>query len=148
MTEDQLRALFGTLDLVPALMWVGALFTFLAFAALILAMFWKKLSAFVAAVNLMINLDAKFKGIEGTLERVRAQVENSHSTNLRDELDRDRLVAEQRHDEVIDQMRGMKKDIGRIDDRELALAIEIDQVRAALGSRIGHLENTFNPKEN
>ncbi|WP_017793889.1 DUF2746 domain-containing protein [Leucobacter salsicius] len=48
---------------------------------------------------------------EDTAE-VKREVKNDHTTNLREEQD-------ERHDEVMDAMRGMKKDIGRLDDRDV-----------------------------
>lgn len=160
MTEEQLTRIFGDITLVQALLWFFASCAFLG----VLWWAWPKLAAAVRTLDMIAGLTGRLASVDDKLERVRAQVENSHSTNLRDDLDRDRKAAEKRHEEVLEEMRGMKKDIGRIDTREIDLGRELRDTRNEVGSvrreltehiewsraqedRIDNLETTLNPKE-
>ncbi|KKI20567.1 MULTISPECIES: hypothetical protein [unclassified Leucobacter] len=122
MTEDQGAVLFGDVTIAASLAWVSVALVFLGMVVLL----WKKITAFVNAVNTLIGLDRKLKaidekldkmpGLESTLERVRAQVENDHRHPdgtpiiMRDEQDR-------RHEEIMTGMTGLQKQIGRVEDR-------------------------------
>lgn len=106
-----------------------------------------------------------------TVERVREQVENSHGTILRDDVDEIRAAVEG----VADDLRGLRKDVGRLDRRNIEdgvdrrlIASKVDRVgekvdahlvwshdyvndreRAdrALRQRLSSLETTVNPKK-
>ena len=92
-----------------------------------------------------------------TLEIVRDQVQNSHGTNLRNDID-----------VVLSELRGLRKDVGRLDDRDLERGRDMRDLRQAVteidkklddhldysrtlveqgDARLGHLENTLNPKD-
>lgn len=80
---------------------------------------WPTLRALVHGIELLANLgprlqtlDDRMKTQGDVLERVRAQVENSHTTNLREELD-------DRHKETRDLITGIQKDVGRLDTRDI-----------------------------
>lgn len=80
------------------------------------------------------------------LDVVRHQVENEHSTNLRDDLDRveQHVIENERSARAADEMilgeiRGIRRDIGRLADRDLqqaadtrALANEVAMIRQSL----------------
>ena len=120
------------------------------------------------AINLytFVTVVPTVRKMSDKVERIREQVENSHSTNLRDELDQDREEARRRHEELIDTLKGMKRDIGRLDLKDIergkdirALSSKIDDhmewsrewVHTAETrdrtheSRLGELEDTLNP---
>lgn len=177
MNEDHLTTLFGDLTLVQALLWFSAAFAvFGAFVGAIVLL-WKKISAFVGAVNTLVGLQVRLKaidekldkmpGLESTLERVRAQVENDHRHPdgtpiiMRDEQD-------QRHAEIMTSMTGLQKQIGRVEDRVDAVNDKVDrtnekvdrhlewsaewsrdQERAdrELDDRLDGLENTIDPRK-
>ncbi len=66
----------------------------------------------------------------------RKEVKNSHSTNLREELD-------ERHNEQMSELRGIRKDIGRLDKRDIDRGEEIRDLRRKTetnDARIGRLE--------
>lgn len=144
MSEDQLTLLFGDLTVVQATLWIMAFIALLSAFILAIAWVWPKISAFVASVNLLISLGTRLTGIEGTLEKVRAQVENSHKSNLREELDQDRVAAATRHSEIMDEMSGMKKDIGRQDTRDIERGKDLrsltEKITAVDNKVIAHLE--------
>lgn len=73
---------------------------------------WPTLRALVHGIELLASLGARLNQIDDVLERVRAQVENSHTTNLREELD-------DRHKETRDLITGIQKDVGRLDTRDI-----------------------------
>lgn len=159
MSEDQLRLLLGDLSAVQFLLWVFAALAALVAIGVVLKKSWPTLSNVVTLINLLLNLAAKLKGIEVTLEKVRAQVENSHSTNMRDEND-------ERHKEVVGLIQGVQKDVGRLDQRDIYRGQEIREMdrkldehlewsrtwsadqenadRDAVG-RIRNIEDTLNP---
>lgn len=158
MTEDHLITLFGDVTVVRAVTWLIAL----TVLAAVLIKVWPVLTRFVSSINLLFQLADKLDCIDSKLERVRAQVENSHDTNLRDELDADRQAASHRHTEVMDRISGVQKDVGRLDTREIELGREIRDARQDIGSvradltahvewsrgqedRIDGLEDTLNP---
>lgn len=94
----------------------------------------------------------------------REHVENSHIDrmtgqpyNLRDNIDNNQ-------NELLREIRGVRIELGRVDQRAIAVEADVRQVRAELGQqiawsrgqegridsqedRLGHLENTLNPKE-
>lgn len=99
----------------------------------------------------------------------RKEVKNSHATNLREELD-------DRHHEQMAELRGIRKDVGRLDERDIERGREVRRIDAKVDSlggklgehlewsreyvqgqesqhrdvadRIGDIETTLNPKEN
>lgn len=66
------------------------------------------------------------------LEAIRHQVQNSHPTNLRDDLDT-----------VLAEIRGVRRDIGRVDSRLTYTQQRLDKVF----DHVNELEDTINPKE-
>ena len=80
----------------------------------------------------------------------RREVKNSHSTNLREELD-------SRHHETMSELRGIRKDVGRLDDRDVERGRDVRRIEAKLDDhivwsreqedRIDGLEDTLNPKK-
>lgn len=92
---------------------------------------WIAIIAAVQAVSL---------GVLGKVTRdssvTRREVKNSHSTNLREELDH-------RHHEQMSELRGIRKDIGRLDRRDIDRGEEIRDLRKKHDhqeGRIGRLE--------
>lgn len=65
------------------------------------------------------------------LEAIRHQVQNSHGTNLRDDIDT-----------VLSEIRGVRKDVGRLDDRLTYTQARLDKVI----DHVDELEDTLNPK--
>lgn len=66
----------------------------------------------------------------------RKEVKNAHTNNLREELD-------ERHAEQMGELRGIRKDIGRLDKRDIDRGAEIRDLRRKTDSqddRIGRLE--------
>lgn len=92
---------------------------------------WIAVLSFAQAVTLaLIGKVAKDSSI------TRKEVKNSHSTNLRVEQD-------ERHDEQMGELRGIRKDIGRLDMRDIDRGEEIRDLRRTTGNhgdRIGRLE--------
>lgn len=127
MTEEPLTRLFGNTTIVEGILWVIAAAAFITF----LVWAWPKIYAAVITLNLiaslstrLASLDEKLAALDGVpekLERVRNQVENSHKTNLRDELD-------SRHSETLDLIRGLQKDVGRLDQRDINTGQKIGTV--------------------
>lgn len=94
-------------------------------------------------VGFMAVIGAVITFVAPKLETIRHQVQNSHKTNLRDDLD-------EKFDNVLGELRGVRKDVGRvddrvgrIDDRQTRTERRLDQVF----DKVEDLEDTFNPKE-
>ena len=85
-----------------------------------------------------------------TLEVVRDQVQNSHGTNLRHDLDRV-IEAVTRTEAAVgyvaDEIKGIRKDIGRLDSRDLEDAADLRHTRDRLNRRIDDLERTIDPRK-
>lgn len=150
---------------IPVLVWFGAVAV--AFTG-VFAFFkwgWPKLTSAVTLVNLLLTLNERLDkltaamksldGLEEKLERVRAQVENDHDTNMREEND-------ERHHEIIasvqrvqDEITGVKKDVGRLDRRDIERGVDIRDLTKKLDraleqgdaneDRIENLEDTIDP---
>ena len=92
---------------------------------------WIAVLSFAQAVTLaLIGKVVKDSSI------TRKEVKNSHSTNLRVEQD-------ERHDEQMGELRGIRKDIGRLDKRDIARGEDIRELRRKTennDARIGRLE--------
>jgi len=135
MSEKSLATLFGDVTLVQAIMWVAAAFGLVVF----LVWAWPKISAAVRTLDMIASLEPRMKsvddrlaaldGVPEKLERVRNQVENSHDTNLREELD-------SRHAETLSLIRGVQKDFGRLDQREILAGKKIDGLDQKLDAHI------------
>lgn len=134
-------------------------------------MLYRRLPAIKAGVintYTFVTIVPTVRKIGDKIERIREQVENSHTTNLRDELDDDREEARRRHSELLDTLKGMRYDIGRLDLKDIergkdirALSQKIDdhlewshewvrdveETDRNHASRLGDLEDTLTPKE-
>ena len=78
-----------------------------------------------------------------TLEVVRSQVQNDHGTNLRDDVDRvtdavNRI--EQSVSYIASELQGIRKDVGRLDRRDIEDTADLRETRTALERRIDRLE--------
>lgn len=154
MTEEHLTTLFGDVTVVQVILWLIAAGLLIA----LIAKIWPSLTKLATSINLLLQLGAKLAGMDAKLERVRAQVENSHSTNLRDELDADRKRQQEQHSEVVSLVRGVQKDVGRLDQRDIDRGRQIEAIDTKLDGhiewsrgqkdRIDDIEDTLNPKEN
>lgn len=99
------------------------------------------------------------QAVQADTKVVRKEVKNSHSTNLREDLDR-------QHDAVMAEFRGTRKDIGRLDERDMARGNEIrdlsrkldahlewsrtwsadqEQADRTVADRVRNIEDTLNP---
>ena len=155
MTEDQIHRIFGDGPAGDIAAWViaAAIFLGLIFAAAAWA--WKRMRAFVKAAELFGGLPDRFDKIDQTLqtitdktdehgakidtqavvlERVRSQVENDHSTNMREEQDERHQVLVEKVDAIAEktdtaamEIRGMKRDIGRQADRDERIETKLDR---------------------
>lgn len=141
--EEQLTRLFGDLTVVQLILWLFS-------AAALIFMVWKLwpvITKFVATVNALSDLPTKLKtidtieskivGIESKVAGIESQVQDIHhethfnsGTSIKD--------ATVRIEEKVD---GLQK---LMEDADAELAERDDE----LEGRLGHLENTFNPKEN
>ncbi|UOQ58086.1 DUF2746 domain-containing protein [Leucobacter allii] len=84
------------------------------------------------------------------LEVVREQVQNSHGTNLRDDLDRiaDGLMQLGKNVEgLASDLRGVRRDIGRLDRRDIEDGADLRDLRQEFNRRVRTIEDTLNPKE-
>ena len=104
---------------------------------------------------IMLGLLAK---IGRDTRTVKGEVKNDHTTNMREEQD-------DRHNEQMAEMRGIRRDIGRLDTRDIQRGVEIrdltrkvdrhldwsaewsDQREAAERRMEDQLEQTINPKK-
>ena len=83
------------------------------------------------------------KAQTATLEEVRDQVSNDHATNLRDDVDKVTDAVhriEQSVAYVVSEMQGLRKDIGRLDRRDIEDTADLRETRTALERRIERLE--------
>lgn len=107
---------------------------------------------------IMLGLLAK---IGRDTRTVKGEVKNDHTTNLREEQD-------DRHHEQMAEMRGIRRDIGRLDTRDIQRGVEVRDLTRKLDKhldwsaewsdereaaerrtkeRFDHLENTIDPRE-
>ncbi|MDR2294674.1 MAG: hypothetical protein LBE05_05670 [Microbacterium sp.] len=93
-------------------------------------------------VGFMAMVGAVLAFVAPKLETIRHQVQNSHKTNLRDDLD-------DKFDRVLTELGGVRKDIGRVDDRVGRLDDRQSRTERRLDrvfDRVDDLEDTMNPK--
>ena len=180
--EDSIHRIFGDGMVAVVLLWVVAAFVLLALLGAAVAWLWKRLSKLVNAAEFFGSLPAQFKEVtqaiaeQGVvLERVRAQVENDHQTNMREEQDERHdildgkvdLIAEkldaidEKTDTAAMEIRGMKRDIGRQADRDERIEAKLDNhlqwshtwsaereaADQGASQRLDSLEQTLNPKK-
>jgi len=104
------------------------------------------LAALIVGGVFAIVHNRKAKKRDEVTEVIRSQVQNSHGTNLRDDVDKIMaLVArvEGAVTSVASDVRGIRKDIGRLDERDLDDVAELRSVRDALNRRIDELKDDF-----
>lgn len=93
---------------------------------------WPLLKDFVATVELFIGLGDRLTGIETTIETVRSQVQNSHGTNLRDDIDRNQAETREHFERLEERVTGVQKQVGRQDQRNILIAQEAQTIRRDL----------------
>ena len=168
---DDVHRLFGDGVAADVVLWLIAAGAFVALVWAAFAWVWPRLRAFVKAAELFGGLPARFDAVDEAIaavhrkidtqavvvERVRHQVENDHGTNLREDID-----------DLRDDLRGVKKDIGRADERDLTMTQQINMVDAKVEAtrsevrehvamsnrwipdtekRVRDIEQTLNPKD-
>lgn len=91
--------------------------------------------ALITSANAIVTLILGAK-LSGRVKRVQAQVENDHSTNLREEQD-------ERHAELISNQKHAARDIGGIREEIRGMRKDIRRER----ERIDDLEDTLDPRK-
>ncbi len=113
-------------------------------------------SILVAIVGLIgVVIARRHKNLEQATAVIRENVQNSHETNLRDDIDKiadrserteTRLAQVERdvrsnHEMILAELRGMRRDIGRLSDRDNLLAQDDLELRKQLGGVAKQLHN-------
>ena len=101
-----------------------------ALAALITAA-----GAIVVALVGVLSVWVQNRKHSSAIEVVRSQVQNSHGTNLRDDLDVIRSLIEaqgEKQDSLASDVRGVRKDIGRLDERDIERGRDLRAVTSKL----------------
>lgn len=110
------------------------------------------LQVVLAALIGKVSLDTRrtksaTQAVQADTTIVKREVKNSHSTNLREDLDR-------QHDELMAELRGVRKDVGRLDTRDIARGEEIRSLTKKLDKHLdwsaewsADIEDTLNPRK-
>ncbi|QZY52935.1 hypothetical protein [Leucobacter tenebrionis] len=102
-------------------------------------------------IAIIAAVQALSLGVLGKVSRdsstTRKEVKNSHSTNLREELD-------ERHHEQMSELRGIRKDVGRLDTRDIQRGEEIRDLTRKVDKHLdwsaewsADIEDTLNPRK-
>lgn len=101
---------------------------------------WPALSRFVRVVNALTALPAFIDRTDDTIERLRAQVENDHDENLRDELTALAVTAK-RTEEAVAGVHGRLDQVASKQDALVQWQQEHQAAAADGFARLGQLEN-------
>lgn len=114
----------------------------------IIGLFQVVLVALIGKISVDAHRSKKAtQAVQADTTIVKREVKNSHSTNLREDLDR-------QHDELMAELRGVRKDVGRLDTRDIARGEEIRSLTKKLDKHLdwsaewsADIEDTLNPRK-
>lgn len=120
--------LFGNSPIAQYILWLVFIIVVLWLTGRIIRRTWAPLRKFITTIDALDELPNFTTETKATLEKLRAQVENSHSTNLRDELT-----------DALESLEGLHGRLDRVETGVAGLYGKVDALQASDESTAEHI---------